>query len=198
MAPSGTQSPQGEMLEGGPPRPPLLDRIPARWRLRGVIAAVFVVGTLLGGSVMLWAQDDPAVEQPAPPAPSAVNDVRLVLSDTASPPDGEGPLRVDAVLLHSRGSGTATVTRIHRPGRALDIRVPELPVELSVNDSFERVRLFISPRHCELATRWTPSAQPLALTWRDQRGVVHQDLSGDHDATMELALIRHMDAACGP
>ena len=112
-------------------------------------------------------------------------------------PSGTAPLRIDGALLHGRGTGTATVTRIHRPGKSLAIRVPALPVRLSVNHSFERIRLQILPRDCGLATQWTPSAQPFTLTWKDDHGDVHVDIGGDHDASMELTLIRYLDAVCG-
>ena len=106
------------------------------------------------------------------------------------------PLRIDAVLLHGRGSGSATVSRIHRPGNSLSIRAPALPVRLSVNHSFERIRLHISAQDCPMASQWTPSAQPFTLTWRDDHGDVHTGIGGDHDAAMELALIRYLDAVC--
>lgn len=54
----------------------------------------------------------------------------------------------------------------------------------------------ITPRDCELATQWTPSAQPLLLTWQDDHGDVHVDVGGDHDAAMEISLIRYLDEAC--
>ncbi len=131
--------------------------------------------------------------------------MRLVLSGVVAPtqPDdrndtvGDDPLRIDGVLLHSRGRGTATVTGIHRAGESFAIRVPALPVRLSVNHSFERIRLVITPRDCELATEWTPSAQPFTLTWQDDHGDVHHDTGGDHDALLELTLLDYFDAVCG-
>lgn len=130
--------------------------------------------------------------------------MRLVLSKAVAPtrPDdpedlGVAALRIDGVLLHSRGTGSATLTRIHRPGGSLAIRVPALPARLSVNDSYERVRLQLRPRDCELATQWTPSSQPFTLTWTDDRGGIHEDLGGDHDASMEITMIRYLNAACG-
>jgi len=89
------------------------------------------------------------------------------------------------------------VRRIHRPGESLSVRVPALPVKLSVNQSYQRVRLEILPRDCELATQWTPSAQPFTLTWEDGNRNIHVDVGGDHDASMELAMIRYLEAACG-
>lgn len=89
-----------------------------------------------------------------------------------------------------------TVTGIHRSGGSLAIRVSALPVRLSVNHSFERIRLRITARDCGLASEWTPSAQPFTLTWQDDRGDVHRDTGGDHDASTELALIRYFDVAC--
>jgi hypothetical protein len=54
----------------------------------------------------------------------------------------------------------------------------------------------ISARDCGLAAEWTPSAQPFTLTWQDDHGAIHTDTGGDHDASMELALIRYLDAVC--
>jgi hypothetical protein len=65
-----------------------------------------------------------------------------------------------------------------------------------VNHSFERIRMKISARDCGLAAEWTPSAQPFILTWQDDHGAIHTDTGGDHDASMELALIRYFDAVC--
>lgn len=127
-------------------------------------------------------------------------DVRLILTDlVASTADGRGDdsLRVDAVLLHSLGPGTATVTRIHRAGGSLVVRVAALPVALSGNHPIERVRLRITPLDCGLAAGWTPSAQPFTVTWRDEDGRVRTDPGGDHDASMSLALVRWVDRACG-
>lgn len=143
------------------------------------------------------------VRAPIPPA-AASTEVRLVLSGVVAPTRphdrngaaGAAPLRIDGVLLHGRGTGSATVTKIHRPGKSLAIRVPALPVRLSVNRSFERIRLQIFPRDCGRATEWTPSAQPFTLTWRDDDGDVHVDIGGDHDASMEVILIRYLDAVC--
>jgi hypothetical protein len=65
-----------------------------------------------------------------------------------------------------------------------------------VNHSFERVRLKITARDCGLAAEWTPSAQPFTLTWRDDHGGIHMDTGGDHDASMELELVRYFDVTC--
>jgi hypothetical protein len=65
-----------------------------------------------------------------------------------------------------------------------------------VNHSFERVRLKITARDCGLAAEWTPSAQPFTLTWRDDHGDIHMDTGGDHDASMELELVRYFDVTC--
>ena len=82
-------------------------------------------------------------------------------------PSGSDPLRIDGVLLHSRGPGHATVTRIHRAGGSLAIRVPALPVRLSVNHSFERIRMEITARDCGLASRMDA-----------ERSAVHPHLGG--------------------
>lgn len=166
----------------------------------------FLLGVMGGGGAAWWWDDRSSREAraPSPTAPAGA-EVRLVLSRVVAPTPpndrngtiGTDPLRIDAVLLHSRGPGITTVTRIHRPGGSLAIRAPALPVELSVNHSFERIRLEITPRDCGFAAEWTPSAQPFTLTWQDDRGDIHMDTGGDHDASMELALIRYLDAVCG-
>lgn len=188
--------PRAELLQGGPSREPWLARLTPSSRRRSVLVLVFLLGVLAGGGTAWWWRDPPPPERVRATPPAGDNGVRLVLSGPATSAGGGRSLLVEAVLLHTRGPGSATVTRIHRPGRALSIQVGELPLELSVNNSFERIRLEIHPRSCALATRWTPSAQPFAITWRDDEGDLHQQLGGDHDAATELALIRHMDAAC--
>lgn len=212
-APDQQWESQRETLQGGPPRTPLFDRLTPAWRYCGAIAIALVLGVITGGGAVLWWKDRPPNQLRSPPAvaeelrsspPVAENSVRLVLSGVAARTRsnaengtvGARPLRIDGALLHSRGTGTATVTRIHRPGGGLVIRVRVLPVRLSVNHSFERVRLQISPGDCALATQWTPSSQPFTLTWQDDRGDVHSQLGGDHDAPMELSLISYLDAAC--
>jgi len=203
-APGQQWESQRETLQGGTPRTPLFARLTLAWRYRYVIAMALVLGVVTGGGAVWWWKDRPS-DQPRSRPAVAENSVRLVLSGVAARTRsnaengtiGARPLSVDGVLLHSRGAGTATVTRIHRPGGGLVIRVRALPVALSVSHSFERVRLQITPGDCALATQWTPSAQPFLLTWQDDRGDVHVELAGDHDAPMELSLIRYMDAACG-
>jgi hypothetical protein len=199
-------APEREILRSGPIRAPLLDRLTPAWRRRGVVLIAFVLGVIGGGGAAWWWDDRSPTEARAPSPPAAAGtEVRLVLSGVVAPTQpndrngtvGTGPLRIDGVLLHSRGPGIATVTRIHRAGGSLAIRVPALPVRLSVNQSFERIRLKITARDCGLATEWTPSAQPFTLTWQDDRGDVHMDTGGDHDASMELALIRYFDVVCG-
>lgn len=159
-----------------------------------VIAAV--IGLLTGAGATAW-WGDRETEEPGIPAASGsrAGDVRLVLTGVRHSADG-APLMIDGVLLHSRTTGTATVTSVGRPGRAIAVRTDDLPTTLSVNNSFERVRLRIAPRNCELATQWTPSSQPLVITWEDEKGEVHESVGGDHDADLEIALIGHLDAAC--
>ena len=198
--------PDRETLQGGPTRAPLLDRLTPALRHRGLILVAFALGVLSGSGAVWWWNDRPPEEPPAPSPPAAATstEVRLVLGGRVIPPrpnarlgtGGAAPLRIDGVLLHGRGPGSATVTRIHRPGNSFAIRVPALPVRLSVNHSFERIRLQISPRDCRLATQWTPSAQPFTLTWKDDDGDVHVDIGGDHDASLEVILIRYLDAVC--
>jgi len=198
--------PQLETLQGGPTRTPLLDRLTPAWRHRGVILTAFAFGVISGGGAIGWWNDDPPPKEVRAPSPSAAagNEVRLVLSGIVAPAQpndrndiGAAPLRIDGVLLHGRGTGSATVTRIHRPGESLAIRVPALPIRLSANHSYERIRLQILPRDCRLATQWTPSSQPFTLTWEDDHGDVHVNIGGDHDASMELTLIGYLEAACG-
>jgi len=199
------QAPQRETLQGGPTRTPLLSRFMPAWGRRGAALIAFVLGVIGGGGVVgSWSDRSPnEVLAPSPQAATS-SDVRLVLSGVegpAQPSHGKGagpaPLRIDGALLHDRGTGSATVRRIHRPGESLSVRVPALPVKLSVNQSYQRVRLEILPRDCELATQWTPSAQPFTLTWEDGNRNIHVDVGGDHDASMELAMIRYLEAACG-
>jgi hypothetical protein len=204
--PDQIPAPVRETLRGGPTRTPLLDRLTPAWRQRVVVLIAFVFGVIGGGGAAWWWNDRPPEEVRAPsPSAAAGTDVRLVLGGVVAPtrrsdPNGtvgDGPLWIDGALLHGRGSGTATVTRIHRPGGGLAIRAPALPVTISVNQSFERILLKIAPRDCGLATQWTPSAQPFTLTWQDDQGNVHVDIGGDHDASMEVTLLRYLDAVCG-
>jgi len=194
---------ESETLQIGPARTPWLNRLAPSWLRRAAVVVAFMLGVSTGGGVVWWWNGRPLEEPRSTPA-STENSVRLLLSEVVGrtqPEDGSGPiraapLRIDGALVHSRGTGTAVVTRIHRPGGSLAIRVPTLPVRLSVNHSYEQIRLDITPRDCVLATQWTPSAQPLIVTWQDDQGDVHTDLGGDHDFSMELELIRYMDAAC--
>lgn len=200
------QAPEREILRSGPTRASLLDRLTPALRRRGVFLIAFVLGVIGGGGAAWWLDDRSPREARAPSPPAAAStEVRLVLSGVVAskqPNDrngtvGNDPLRIDGVLLHSRGPGIATVTRIHRASGSLAIRVPELPVRLSVNHSFERIRLKITARDCGLAAEWTPSAQPFILTWQDDHRDIHMHTGGDHDASMELALIRYFDLVCG-
>lgn len=198
-------APDREILLSGPRRAPLLGPLTPTWRRRGVVLIAFVWGVIAGGGAAWWLDAwSPQGATPPSPTAGAGGDVRLVLGGVvaATPQNGRngtggnGPLLVESVLLHGRSQGTATVTRIHRPGGSIAIRVRELPVELSVNHSFERIRLEVSARDCGLATEWTPSAQPFTLTWQDDEGDIHLDTGGDHDASMELELIRYFDLVC--
>ncbi|QBR93862.1 hypothetical protein [Nocardioides euryhalodurans] len=197
--------PDREVLAGGPARAPLLDRLPPAWRRRGALVGAVALGVVVGVGTALWWQDPPREATPEP-APTEVADpeVRLVLVRVVAPArpqqlgdDQSIPLRIDGALLHGRGPGTATVTRIHRPGSSLAIDVPALPVELSADRSSGRVRLELTPGDCGLATEWTPSARPFTVTWRDELGDVRTGLGGEHDASMELAMIRYLDVVCG-
>ena len=182
----------------------MLERTSAAGRLRGAVLAGLVVGVVSGGGATWWWIDSSPDEVRTSSAPAAGSgELRLVLDDVVAPSPrggasgtGPAPLLVDAVLLHDRGPGSATVTRIHRPGGSLAIRVPALPAELSVNNSSERIRLELRPRDCELAVQWTPSSQPFTITWSDDHGEVHHDLGGDHEARMEVTMIGYLQAAC--
>jgi hypothetical protein len=177
-----------------------LEKMHPAWRRRGAVLLSVAVGVVAGaGAVLRWNDqfDDPPSEtQPAASAP-AQTPVRLVLGGASSGVPRERFVFIDAVLLHDRGPGTATVTRIHRPGTSLAIRVPDLPVTLSANHPYERVQVRLAPRNCVLATEWTPSAQPFTLSWEDEHGHSRSGIGGDHDAPIELSLIRHMSAVCG-
>lgn len=197
--------PRGELLEGGSARPPWAEGLSSRRAsaLR-VVLLVLVSGAIGGGTVWWWNDRAPdPVERVPARAAAGVPDVRLVLSGTAVPSAprrgtaAADPLRINAVLLHDRGPGSATVTRVHRPGNSLSIRASALPVTLSAHHSFQRIRLELSPQDCTLATEWTPSSLPFVVTWTDDRGEVHADPGGDHDASMELTLHRYVDAVCG-
>ncbi|QYJ04021.1 hypothetical protein KUV85_17125 [Nocardioides panacisoli] len=174
-----------------------------RRRRRGSLVLAFL-GGVLGTVVALWWWRDLPPDTAAPPAtprePAAAwgaSEVRLVLHRVVPAADAaDGVLQIEAALLHGRGDGTATVTGVHRPGGSVAIDAPALPVQLSVNRSYVPIRLAVSPRDCDLATEWTPSAQPFVLTWHDETGEVTEEVGGDHDAAMEIALIRHLDAAC--
>lgn len=194
------------MLQSGPTRAPLLDRLTPTWRHRGVVLSAFVLGVTGGGAAALWWDGWSLRDARAPSPPAAAGtEVRLVLTKVVTPTrpsdrngtSGNEPLLIDGVLLHGRGPGTAKVARIHRSGGSLAIRVPALPVRLSVNHSFERIRLKVTARDCGLAAEWTPSAQPLTLTWHDDHGDTHVDAGGDHDASTEVALISYFDGVCG-
>ncbi|MGL5823839.1 MAG: hypothetical protein ACRCYU_03220, partial [Nocardioides sp.] len=147
-------SPQRDVLQGGPTRASWLHRLTPASRQRGVILLAVAFGVVGGGGAVWWWNDRPQTEvRSSSPPTVGSTDVRLVLSEVvgpALPTDQKGaeaaPLRIEGALLHDRVSGSATVTRIHRPGQALAIRVPALPVRLSVNHSFERIRLQVLPR----------------------------------------------------
>lgn len=203
------QPPPGEQetLQLGPRRPALVDRLPPAARRRAGLLVAGVVGAACGAAAMAWwgdpQRDDPR-EGPeaagATPSISAAAEVRLVMTGVrlASPPPGprDAVLLIDAALLHDRGPGTATVTQIRRPGRAISIRARALPLTLSVNRSYVPIQLRITPRDCALATQWTPSSQPFTLTWDDEGGDTHAELGGDHDAAWEIAVTGLLDAAC--
>lgn len=187
-----------ETLELGSPRGPEKEH-PA-WRRRGAVLLSLAVGVVAGaGAVLRWNDqhdDRPSETQRAAGAPARAP-VRLVLGGVSSGAPRGRYVSLDAVLLHDRGPGTATVRRIHRPGTSLSIRVPDLPVTLSANHPYERVQVRLAPRDCVLATEWTPSAQPFTLGWEDEHGHARSGTGGEHDARIELSLIRHMGAVCG-
>ena len=177
-----------------------LEKMHPAWRRRGAVLLSLAVGVVVGaGAVLRWNDhhdDRPSETQRAARA-AAHTPVRLVLAGASSDAPRDRYVSIDAVLLHNGGPGTATVKRIHRPGTSLSIRVPDLPVTLSTNHPYERVQVRLAPRDCVLATEWTPSARPLTVSWEDERGHSRSGTGGDHDAHLELFLIRHMSAVCG-
>lgn len=164
--------------------------------------AVFVAGCVAGGSAVGWWQG--AGQELPPPTAAADTSVELVLTGVAahSRADGtqgvaaDGALWLDGLLLHVGGRGTATMTRIHRPGRALRVGVPEIPVTLTPDEASQRIQIRVVPRDCALATIWTPSAQPFTVTWQGPDGTTSSEPGGAHNPSLELTLIQAMDAAC--
>ena len=190
---------QQETLEAGGSSRRLGERLHPASRCWGAVFLSVVVGVVVGaGAVLGWNdQPDDRPLEGRRSASAATTPVRLVLGGVSAGAPRGRYLSLDGVLLHDRGPGTATVRRIHRPGTSLSIRAPDLPVTLSVNHPYERVRLRVAPRDCVLATEWTPSARPLTLIWEDEHGQVRSGIGGEHDARIELSLIQHMGAACG-
>ncbi len=188
-----------ETLELGSPRR-WSSKLHPTWRRRGAVILSAVVGVAGGAlAVLTWEgqyDNQPPEIQRSTPTATRGPPLRLVLSGVPSGAPRGRYLSIEAVLLHDRGAGTATVRRVHRPGTSLSIRVPELPVTLSANHPYERVQVRIAPRDCVLATGWTPSAQPLTLSWEDEHGTLQSGIGGEHDAPIELSLIRHMSAVC--
>ena len=185
---------------GAPPpeRDPGGGGVPTRAR---TWAVGFVCGVAAGIGTHAWWSSAPA-ETPAPPV--AVDpSVQLVFTGVADrhrsggSRAGEGGrgLWLDAVLVHVAGRGTATVTRVHRPGAALDLHVPGLPARLAPGEARE-VLVRLSPRECRLAGVWTPSSRPFTVTWSDTDGRSYSTSAGDHNSSMEVSWLRHMDAAC--
>lgn len=176
----------------GAPRPP---RDSPRVAL--VAAVAFTVGAVLGALTLAWwgSRDDATPATPS--APSTVSDavVRLVLSK-APAVEGGGVL-IEAALLHDRESGPITVTGIERTGASIVVDAPELPVDMSVNHSYERIDLRIRPQNCNLADEWTPSSQPFVVTWEDESGTEYEALGGDHDGDLEIAVIGFLSQVCG-
>jgi hypothetical protein len=166
------------------------------WRGRSAVVLSVAVGVAAGAVAVLALDDHDHPPERERPAAAARSPVRLVLSGVSSGARRGRYLAIDAVLLHDGGAGAATVRRIHRPGTSLSIRVPDLPVTLSANHPYERVRVHLAPRSCVLATEWTPSARPLTLSWEDEHGTRRSGLGGDHDSLIELSLIGHMSAVC--
>jgi hypothetical protein len=187
-----------ETLEMGSPRG--LEKMHPAWRRRGAVLLSVAVGVAVGaGAVLRWNDhdDDRPFDTQRAASAAAQTPVSLVLAGVSSAAPRDRYVSIDAVLLHDGGPGTATVKRIHRPGTTLSIRVPDLPVTLSANHPYERVQVRLAPGDCVLATEWTPSARPLTLRWEDEHGRSRSGTGGDHDAPIELSLIRHMNAVCG-
>jgi hypothetical protein len=195
--------PHGETLQGGPAGPAFVDRVgPGTWR-RVVLAVVFAFGAMAGaGALALFG--DPRDERQEPSAPAPSSSVQLVITGVADHSRAEEvrggaedeALWLDGVLAYVQGRGAVTVTRVHRPGRGLIVLAPALPLRLTPGSTFERIQLSVSPRECRLASMWTPSARPFTLTWRADDGSWHSNPAGDHNASMELTWLAHMDSVC--
>lgn len=195
-----------EILQRSPGGTWPFGRLSPAWRRRGLVLATWLVGVLSGAGVVWWWDGGAEQQVGGAPTRSATalggQEVRLVLTRAGAlrrdsrQTGGAAYLRVDGALLYDGRAGDVTVRRIYRPGGGLLVRVPRLPVVLSANRAYEPIRLQIAPGDCRLATEWTPSAQPLTLTWRDEQGRVQRSSGGDHDPVMELTLIRWLDDAC--
>lgn len=195
---------QSETLQGGPSRPPLLHRFPARWRPPAVAVVAFVLGVAVAGAVVLgW-------QAPTPPSESADRqpgsfdehgvDLILLQAPRPRPPSSGSRTEVDTLQVASAfflsGDLTSTVLRIEAPERSLDIRAPDLPVTVSPTSRYELVNLEIVVRDCRAATRWRPEDRPFLITWRGENGQEHLDRAGELDRSMATAWTILIDAVC--
>ncbi|MBD8869900.1 hypothetical protein [Nocardioides donggukensis] len=200
--PTGTVPlPLHETLQGGPSGPASIDPFGAATRRVAVLATVFTCGALAGAAGAGAYVSESQYEDRTPASRASVQLVITGVADhsRAEPMKADAQKRalwLDGVLMYMGERGAAIVTRVHRPGRSLRIRVPDLPVSLTAGDPPKQVQIRIAPRDCELASMWTPSARPFRLTWRAADGDWRTDPVGDHNASVEVTLIAHMDSVC--
>lgn len=196
--PDGAAQHRTETLQVGPPRPPLFERVPTKWRQPAVTFLAFVLGVVAGGGAVLWSQAQPA----PPPLRADEHAVELVLFEAVPPPthpsgrkSETSTLEVHGALLLS-GGVTSTVLGIGTLDRRLDVRAPALPVPVSPTARFQSVNLQILVRDCKAATRWTPLDRPFTVRWRDEYGKAHLDRAGDFGRSVANSLTRYIGAVC--
>jgi hypothetical protein len=188
-----------ETLQVGPARPPLSERVPARWRRPTVAFLAFVSGVAAGvGGVLLWqARPEP------PPFRADEHAVELILFEAVPPrthpsarTSEDTALHVDSAILLS-GLVTSTVLAIATPGDGLGVLAPALPLTVSPTRRLQSLDLEIVVRDCQAAARWKPVDRPFTITWRDEFDRVHMDRAGDFDRSMADSLTTYVDAVCG-
>ena len=182
-----------ETLQVGPSRPPLFQKVPARWRQPAVALAVFALGVAAGVAATTGG------EEPEPKAdPFRVDEhaVELMLFAVAPPRTAGNPLQVDSAVLLS-GAVTSTVLAVRPLDRSLIVRAPALPVTVSPTARLQSVTLEIVVRDCRAARAWTPTDRPFTIRWRDEHGRSHLDRAGDFDRSVARSLTRYVDSVCG-
>jgi hypothetical protein len=189
-----------DTLQVGPTRPPLSEKVPARWRRRPTLTFLaFASGVAAGVGGVLWWQARP---EPPPFRPDE-HAVELILFEAVPPtthPSGrasrDAPLHVDSAILLS-GLVTSTVVGIDTPGDGLGVRAPALPLTVSPTRRLQSLDLTIVVRDCRAAARWKSADRPFTITWRDEFDRVHMDRAGDFDRSMARSLTSYVDAVCG-